>query len=117
MRICEAEGEGFEPSKPLGTRRFLRPVPFAHSAIPPLPASYAASESGTSLALGTGLGVREMDDKKPNNEFVFFNPRPTGEPVNSYVFRIEPQRGLDYFAIQRFIKKSAELISAKKPQD
>lgn len=40
-----------------------------------------------------------------------------GEPVNSYVFRIEPQRGTDYAAVQRIIRELAERITAKKPEE
>jgi hypothetical protein len=58
----------------------------------------------------------EMHDKH-KNAFVFFNPRPVGEPVNSYVFRIEPQRETDYSAVQRLIRESAERITAKKPEE
>jgi len=56
-------------------------------------------------------------DEKHKNEFVFFNPRPVGERVNSYVFRIEPQRKTDYGAVQRMIRESAERITAKKPEE
>jgi hypothetical protein len=49
--------------------------------------------------------------------FAFFNPPSMGEPVNSYVFRIEPQRETDYSAVQRLIRESAERITAKKPEE
>lgn len=55
-------------------------------------------------------------DEKRKSEFVFINPRSVGEPVNSYVFRIEPQRETDYGAVQRKIKELAELITIKKPE-
>lgn len=56
-------------------------------------------------------------DEKRKNEVVFFNPRSVGEPVNSYVFRIEPQRKTDYGAVQRMIKELAERVTAKKPEE
>lgn len=60
-------------------------------------------------------GGPEMDRKQ--SEFMFFNPRPVGEPVNSYVFRIEPQREPDYSALQRSLKESAQRIAAKKLEE
>ncbi|HEY6421493.1 MAG TPA: hypothetical protein VIX59_21050 [Candidatus Binataceae bacterium] len=56
-------------------------------------------------------------DEKDKNALVFFNPRSVGEPVNSYVFRIEPQRETDYGAVQRLIRELAERITAKKPEE
>jgi hypothetical protein len=56
-------------------------------------------------------------DETRKGEFVIFNPRSVGEPVNSYVFRIEPQRETDYGAVQRMIRESAERIAAKKPEE
>jgi hypothetical protein len=56
-------------------------------------------------------------DEKRKIEFVFLNPRLVGEPVNSYVIRIEPQRETDYSAVQRLIRESAERITAKKPEE
>ncbi len=41
----------------------------------------------------------------------------TGEAVNPHVFRIAPQRQLDYSAIQRLIKESAQLISVKTSEE
>ncbi len=56
-------------------------------------------------------------DEQQKSAFVFFNPPSVGEPVNTYVFRIEPQRETDYSAVQRLIKESAERITAKKPEE
>ena len=56
-------------------------------------------------------------DEKRKNEFVFFNPHPVGEPVNSYVFRIEPQRQPDYTAVERLMRQLAERITAKKAEE
>ena len=58
-----------------------------------------------------------MQDRQKKEQFVIFDSRPAGEPVNPYVVRIAPQRGLDYANIQRLIKESAELISVKKSED
>ncbi len=53
-------------------------------------------------------------DKETTKQFLLFNPKPTGEPVNSHVHRIPREREPDYIAMQRFVEKSAELISIKK---
>ena len=56
-------------------------------------------------------------NEKPNPEYVFFNPKPTGEPVNPHVFRIAPQRAPDFAKMQQLIRESAERMSAKKPEE
>jgi len=58
-----------------------------------------------------------MEDRDKDNQFPLFNPRPKGEPVNSYVFRIAPQREPDYTKVQRLIIESAKLITLPKRQD
>ncbi len=58
-----------------------------------------------------------MDQKDNRERFVLFDSRPTGEAVNPHVFRIAPQRQLDYSAIQRLIKESAQLISVKTSEE
>lgn len=58
-----------------------------------------------------------MKDNLTKEQFVIFDNRPTGERVNPYVVRIAPQNGLDYANIQRLIRQSADLISAKKSEE
>jgi hypothetical protein len=65
------------------------------------------------VAASVDRGGCEMNEDT-KRKYDPFNPKSIGEPVNSHVHRISPQKELDYIAIQRFIEASVQVGPSTK---